>query len=438
MKEQIEDDEYLCEVCQAIMEKDEKIISRHKRICEKIEPEASSVKAVLPNQDSGKYTFTPITHEMLGMKSVSDIFRLEEIDLRSRELTLIVNKKNIDFTDFLCLKSLNLSNNKLKDLSFLTFLGDGLKVLNIGQNNIESLHFIEHLSELEILYTSGNSLSIISSLAKLPKLKELTLDNNNLQYTTSTLKILNELQKLRLLTIYNNPFLNEIQSYKHIFVHKFKNLEKLDNAEITSIDADLAKQYFESNQLNKTWYNQSFKKSEAEDETTTNVKQEAKTESSNNITKEIRNSPAKLDLDLSEYKNKTFVLKSKPKEQGKITEPIKFKGTTITPMGVKKEQIKLNPCNLQSKLKQNDNNTPDPKPQRDENSFFQNEIKRYEAELKHKDIKIEGLETQMENLINITVQLESQLDTEKREKEQMKLNKKQIVFGKDKQLKSEK
>lgn len=438
MKEQIDDDEYLCEYCGIIIEKDEKIISRHNRICEKKEKVDNVTDLETKNQESAKSKFMPLTYEMIGVRSVSEAYRIEELDLGNRELSLIINKKNVDFADLLCLKSLNLSCNKLKDLSFLTFLGNGLKVLNIENNQIESLHFMEHLSELEILHASSNQLSIISSLAKLQKLKELKLDNNNLQYTTSTLKILQELNKLRTLTIFNNPFLNEIQCYKHIFIHKFKNLEKLDNNDITAVDVDLAKQYFDTNQMNKTWYNQSFKKEEIDQkglvpEDSIDQKSEIK-----EVIKNSKFSPNKPEVDLSEYKNKTFILKSKPKEHAKITEPIKFKGTTITPIAIKKEHVKLNSNNIQLKHNTIENASELAQPQIDQILNLQNEIKLYKTELKQKDIKISGLETQIENLLNISMQLENQLDIERKEKEQIKLNNKQVVLGKDKQLKSEK
>jgi hypothetical protein len=54
---------------------------------------------------------------------------------------------------------------------------------------------------------------------------------------------------LKELTISNNPFINEVFGYKHLFINKYSHINKLDNESINDLDREIAFKF--SNENNK-------------------------------------------------------------------------------------------------------------------------------------------------------------------------------------------
>lgn len=141
-----------------------------------------------------------------------DFNKIQEINLSHKDLRTIVNKKKIDFSELNNLLILNISNNKLSQISFIMSFSNNniIKELYINDNYIESILPIEKLPNLVVLDVSNNNLTIISSLAKTSKLVRLNISNNKICYSTSSMKILKDLRGLKELGIQGNPVSNLI------------------------------------------------------------------------------------------------------------------------------------------------------------------------------------------------------------------------------------
>ena len=368
-----DDNTYKCKICSFEMENNEKNISRHLRICEKfgnnLELNKINITDELFSLDYIKTTesFIPLTKELLKIGKNDNMYYLEEIDLSSQRLSMIINKKNINFEDLSNLKSLKLKDNLLKEVSFLPYFKI-LKILDLSNNKIENITQIESLVNLEILNFSHNNITVISSLIKLTLLKELHLNNNKLMYTTSTFKTLIELKKLSNLSIENNPFLEEIPGFRYLFINKLKTIEILDNIKITEVDNDLAKEYINTSKVNNnSLYNVCM---------LTTTKQDKKDE-----VIEIRN--------IKEIKSKGNIISKFSFNQNN------HEKQNITSTKTKSQVSQAGDLKIISDL---------------------------EVISKQKDSKISALEMQMENLINLNKQLEEQLFFQKKEKDSNGLN----------------
>jgi hypothetical protein len=197
-------------------------------------------------QSSGKVRI--ITEEIVGVGTkYACLDEIEELNLDNKNISVFKNMQNVDFTDLFQLLSLNISHNHISNIEDLSILSN-LKVLNISHNNIDDITPLQYLEDLEVLNAENNKIGIVSSLNKCKRLYKLELAHNNLYYKTSTLKIF-EFLNFKELTIANNPFLNEIIGYKHLFIHKFIQLKKLDGENVQDIDRDIARNFLiQSNQ----------------------------------------------------------------------------------------------------------------------------------------------------------------------------------------------
>jgi Leucine-rich repeat (LRR) protein len=77
--------------------------------------------------------------------------------------------------------------------------------LNISNNKISDLSVLENFFNLESLFAESNEISFINSLIKCKKIKTLHLAHNKINYETSTYKTLENLEKLKDLTMVDNP-----------------------------------------------------------------------------------------------------------------------------------------------------------------------------------------------------------------------------------------
>jgi hypothetical protein len=70
------------------------------------------------------------------------------------------------------------------------------------------------------------------------------------------MRTLQNLINLNELTIKDNPFIDEMFQYKNLFIHKYKNLQILDNEKITDKEREQAEQFvMENNPIYKSTTN---------------------------------------------------------------------------------------------------------------------------------------------------------------------------------------
>lgn len=429
------DSEYTCSLCKAIIQNDDKAKLRHDRICSKIslneESSFSNTQSMLVtaiDNNTKLSIFKALTLEELNLKDNNELLYIEEIDISNKDLSYIINKKNIDFTDMISLISLNISGNNLVNISFLIYISS-IKILNISNNNIEDISPIENLTKLEIFNGSKNKIATISSLIKLSNLREVLLNMNNLQYSTSTFRVLKQIKSLRVLSIGDNPFLDEVPLYKHIFINKIKNLEVLDGVSITDVETDIAKEYVRNigkehnNILLSSIKNENKDNNEEDEEVSTcekNFHKETIKFKGNVITKiEKKDETSKKDSLNKAPDYNTKVLKGN----------VKNLNSTANLSNNLNKQVLLNKISKEVMKKEKEKL----------NVKVNNKISNRNEQSSDKDLKISSLEIQIENLMNLTKQLEYENQNLKNENENLKFSNKTVISNmKDKQLKLEK
>lgn len=134
------------------------------------------------------------------------------------------------------LESLNLSDNGLTDISFIQILTN-LESLDLSNNQIEDLSPLNNLSNLETVNLSNNKISNISTLRRHQKVVDLNLSHNNIL----DLSPISTLYDLETLFIGNNP----IDSIDHISA--LIKIKKLDVSYSQMIAEDIfGLDYFEN------------------------------------------------------------------------------------------------------------------------------------------------------------------------------------------------
>ena len=135
----------------------------------------------------------------------------------------ILNNKDISFEKLQELYILNLSDNLISEANDIKYF-ENLRELYMNNNKLEDINFCEYLPNLIILNFENNSIITITSLNICVKLKALKLANNQIKYLNSTLRIFKNLKNLEEITIKNNPFLSELNSYRDYFISNYKNI----------------------------------------------------------------------------------------------------------------------------------------------------------------------------------------------------------------------
>jgi Leucine-rich repeat (LRR) protein len=95
--------------------------------------------------------------------------RLEQLDISNNDISQIIYLQNC-----LNLRVLNASNNRLNVLSNLCWVIGSIQRLNLSYNAIESLDGIEKLAQLERIDLSYNKITDLSEVQSLSTLKHLT------------------------------------------------------------------------------------------------------------------------------------------------------------------------------------------------------------------------------------------------------------------------
>ena len=131
--------------------------------------------------------------------------------------------------DLIKIKHLNLRGKELTDLRSLTGLSE-LEGLSLGNNKVEDLCALKHLSKLKELRLDGNRLNNINTLPELDHLNALFLENN----TISDLRPILRLKSLTSLSVggYNQ---NDFDT-----IWKLNNLKVLNISGSSLTDQQLA------------------------------------------------------------------------------------------------------------------------------------------------------------------------------------------------------
>ncbi len=122
--------------------------------------------------------------------------RIQRLDVSARSIDAL---KAGDFAGLTNLKTLNLRDNSISDLSELRDLTN-LEYLNLGYNSVSDLSPLSGLTQLNALSMSGNNISNLSPLRNLTNLRSLYMNNNSI----SDLSPLSSLTNLVTLSLPDN------------------------------------------------------------------------------------------------------------------------------------------------------------------------------------------------------------------------------------------
>jgi len=134
-----------------------------------------------------------------------------------------------DIVHFKNLVSLNLSKNKITDISILKEL-TRLKYLDLSLNNINDISALSGMAELKELYINNNKITDISALLDKPNLKHLDAARNNI----SDISSLGGLTNLEYLNLSDNKIV-DASALKRLTKLSYLNLEYNDIADISSL-----------------------------------------------------------------------------------------------------------------------------------------------------------------------------------------------------------
>ena len=171
---------------------------------------------------------------------------IHELNLSKKNIINFKNNKDISFEKLQELYVLNLSDNLISEANDIKYF-ENLRELYMNNNKLEDINFCEFLPNLIILNLENNSLITITSLNICVKLKVLKLANNQIKYLNSTLRIFKNLKNLEEITIKNNPFLSELNSYREYFISNYKNIQKFDNEKISEEKRKIAEKFYKEN-----------------------------------------------------------------------------------------------------------------------------------------------------------------------------------------------
>ena len=171
---------------------------------------------------------------------------IHELNLSKKNIINFKNNKDISFEKLQELYILNLSDNLISEANDIKYF-ENLRELYMNNNKLEDINFCEFLPNLIILNFENNSIITITSLNICVKLKVLKLANNQIKYLNSTLRIFKNLKNLEEITIKNNPFLSELNSYREYFISNYKNIQKFDNEEISEEKRKIAEKFYKEN-----------------------------------------------------------------------------------------------------------------------------------------------------------------------------------------------
>ena len=161
-------------------------------------------------------------------EEADDSLHTQEIELEDVDLS---NQQGINVTaldnDPLMVGKLSLVGNNLMyiDNSIASF--ENLLYLDISNNNIESIHNLRYLPNLQFLYVRNNKLKVLPVLFSLTSLVELDLAGNNLRVNKSFVQVLRYNPNLQSLFLQGNPDYM-FEQVKYCCLDYLQHLTRLD------------------------------------------------------------------------------------------------------------------------------------------------------------------------------------------------------------------
>ena len=163
-------------------------------------------------------------NKIQDITSLEKLTNLKRLDLREnqiQDISILQGHQN--------LQKLYLSSNQIQDISFSQSL-PSLRVFYVGGNQLRNISFLKQLPNLQEVSLSANEIEDISSLKDFPKLRVIYLSKNRIRDIAS----LQHLPKLQELSISFNQ-IEDIASLK-----KLSNLEALNLSDNQILAIDLA------------------------------------------------------------------------------------------------------------------------------------------------------------------------------------------------------
>lgn len=345
-----------------------------------IEPEKKEEGDNKPKDDK----IIEITDEMIGIgKEYEDYEDIKEMNLSKMKIASFLTKRNINFTEITNLRKIDLSFNIIT-YTYDIRLFDKIQVCILNDNKIEDIGFCEYLPELTILNVENNAITSITSLNKNKKnLQTLKLSNNKIQYKNSTLQTIKNLPSLTELTIENNPFLEEVFAYRHLFISSYPNILELNNTKITDLDRDVSRRFMSEHSIKA-------RPSSARQSENTNIKKEDMIDNDNNV------NPNKT---MTQFRVGTTIITKTayvPNDQEKKIEKISQKKKKLLPQ-----------IDMKSK----------------ENLELQRENKELKKIIEEQKKEIDNLKIQVIDLTEVNKQYEEIINQQKAKSESIKNNK---------------
>lgn len=175
------------------------------------------------------------THEVARLLSLEQEFDwniITELDLSSLNILHIVGLRLVTN-----LKSLRLAHNQIKKIKNLNWLTK-LENLDLSLNRLTEIENLESLKSLKYLNVSGNRISELKNLEENAAL-ETFLVNDNIIADVNQIFYMRRFKFLRFMSVANNAFTVDDDSFRQLIVEHFPNLHFLNNKRITEQDRPL-------------------------------------------------------------------------------------------------------------------------------------------------------------------------------------------------------
>ena len=203
------------------------------------------------NKNSENEKIKEITNEMIFNNNYDNIDdekykEIHELNLSKKNITNFKNHKKVSFEKLSELFVLNLSYNTLYEINDIISF-ENLKELDISNNKIEDISFCENLPNLCKFNAENNNIITITSLNICSKMKVLKISNNKIKYLNSTLRTIKNLFNLEELSIKGNPFLSELFSYREYFISFYPKINILDNEKIDDEKRVFSENFYKEN-----------------------------------------------------------------------------------------------------------------------------------------------------------------------------------------------
>ena len=173
---------------------------------------------------------------------------VETLMLRDKHITIFNDNlndpsgENLKLADLVNIECLHASHNLIKDT-----LGVGqmttLVELNLSFNAIEDITGLEELTLLRQLHLNHNKIAFIEAVRKLKGLKVLGLFANKIMESEDVMDILTSLPKLKELSIDQNPC-SRLAEFRYELILRQPQLKMYDDEAIKELDRDVAEQYY--------------------------------------------------------------------------------------------------------------------------------------------------------------------------------------------------